>query len=582
MNVMSLARFRSPRGSLVLVGVAALALVACGGGTTKKASIGGGGSAPSFDDCLTDPATVEQIGMIGDADIAHGGRLYDAWFEATAATDDEPTKTNPLWAELPKATSTATGADTWRCKVCHGWDYAGAGGNYNVDNVEKYTGVAGLLEFAQEFGETEPEQIFCAIKSGVDETNGNHSFGAQMGDEDVLALTKFVAQQGVIDTAEYIAPNAGTIGDPVNGKTLYADLGCGSGGCHKADGSRNAGDETLGLIAKENPWEFLHKVRFGDPANPESMYAFEQVDGVTAAQIMDIIAYAQESLKDGGGSVILPDPPITGGGGAVSKFTGLVLGGRLYDNHFEVLNKMQTVVNPLFETQVTNTNDGASWRCKECHGWDYKGADGVYGKETNSHYTGFPGILENRFAAMKDTLSEQDALAAAFNYLKNGFTDGTLGIVVHSFGVGSNGQSLMAGSPGLDDTQVQALAEFVVNGLVDSSSFILNGRGQKEVLGDPVAGEALYNAPAGATGGGCGDAKACHGADGKAIDFNAANPAAGVEYLGTIARDNPWETFHKISFGHPGTELMPSSVANGMTTAQIVNMLDYAQSLPTQ
>ena len=48
--------------------------------------------------------------------------------------------------------------------------------------------------------------------------------------------------------------------------------------------------------------------------------------------------------------------------------------------------------NPLWSTQSSNTRNGAdTWRCKECHGWDYMGADGAYG--SGSHATGFSGVL---------------------------------------------------------------------------------------------------------------------------------------------------------------------------------------------
>ena len=32
----------------------------------------------------------------------------------------------------------------------------------------------------------------------------------------------------------------------------------------------------------------------------------------------------------------------------------------------------------------------STWRCKECHGWDYKGKDGAYAK--GSHYSGTTGV----------------------------------------------------------------------------------------------------------------------------------------------------------------------------------------------
>jgi thiosulfate dehydrogenase len=47
---------------------------------------------------------------------------------------------------------------------------------------------------------------------------------------------------------------------------------------------------------------------------------------------------------------------------------------------------------PLWSTQSTNERSGKdTWRCKECHGWDYQGADGAYG--SGSHFTGFTGVL---------------------------------------------------------------------------------------------------------------------------------------------------------------------------------------------
>ena len=48
---------------------------------------------------------------------------------------------------------------------------------------------------------------------------------------------------------------------------------------------------------------------------------------------------------------------------------------------------------PLWAKQTTNTRHRATdtWRCKECHGWDYKGKDGAYG--SGSHKTGFVGVM---------------------------------------------------------------------------------------------------------------------------------------------------------------------------------------------
>ena len=48
-------------------------------------------------------------------------------------------------------------------------------------------------------------------------------------------------------------------------------------------------------------------------------------------------------------------------------------GGRLYDKWWaEIEAPEPTEDNPLWALQTTNTRSGSTtWRCKECHGWDY-------------------------------------------------------------------------------------------------------------------------------------------------------------------------------------------------------------------
>src|SRR3990172_16524 len=49
-------------------------------------------------------------------------------------------------------------------------------------------------------------------------------------------------------------------------------------------------------------------------------------------------------------------------------------GGQLYDEWWGVLGTEAPVEDqPLWVTQTTNTRSGGeTWRCKECHGWDYR------------------------------------------------------------------------------------------------------------------------------------------------------------------------------------------------------------------
>ena len=74
----------------------------------------------------------------------------------------------------------------------------------------------------------------------------------------------------------------------------------------------------------------------------------------------------------------------------------MIRGGKLYDAWWtETKQAAPTDDNPLFASQTTDKAKGANtWKCSECHGWDYKGVDGVYGK--GSHMTGFPGVLKDK------------------------------------------------------------------------------------------------------------------------------------------------------------------------------------------
>jgi thiosulfate dehydrogenase len=191
---------------------------------------------------------------------------------------------------------------------------------------------------------------------------------------------------------------------------------------------------------------------------------------------------------------------------------------------------------PLWATQTTNERSGEdTWRCKECHGWDYLGVDGAYG--SGSHMTGFPGVLDS------GSMPAEELLAWL-----NGSTNPD-----HDF------------SAGVEDFALQALVEFMQNEMTDISDYV---NADKTVNGDPLLGRDLYE----------GTCAACHGTDGKTMNFgNEEEP----EFIGTLAADNPWEFFHKASFGQPGAP-MPAGQALGWSMQDIADVLAYAQTLPTQ
>ncbi|MDP2743988.1 MAG: c-type cytochrome [Dehalococcoidia bacterium] len=213
-------------------------------------------------------------------------------------------------------------------------------------------------------------------------------------------------------------------------------------------------------------------------------------------------------------------------------------GGQIYDKWWKVV---QGAAEPkdnqaLWALQTTNTRKGAdTWRCKECHGWDYKGKDGAYAK--GSHLTGFPGVYDASLNKTKAQLL--DAL--------KGKADSR-----HNF-------ASLLGEAGLND-----LATFLKEGVIDETKYI--DLSTKKPIGANVAhGKELYSSTC----------VACHGADGKQILFD------GKDSLGFLANDNPWETLHKIRFGQPGAP-MPAGVVTGWSIQDAVDVLGHAQTLPSK
>jgi thiosulfate dehydrogenase len=97
---------------------------------------------------------------------------------------------------------------------------------------------------------------------------------------------------GLVDVSPYIAEDKSAVGGDVsNGEKLYAVCA----GCHGEDGrALNFGDEDepdyVSTIALGNPWEFIHKVRAGQPGTSMSS-AIEL--GWSLQDVIDILAYSQ-------------------------------------------------------------------------------------------------------------------------------------------------------------------------------------------------------------------------------------------------------------------------------------------------
>jgi thiosulfate dehydrogenase len=454
----------------------------------------------------TEPPVITQATVVTAApalagNAVRGGQLYDKWWSVLEL--DEPDGDQPLWST--QSTNTRSGADTWRCKECHGWDYKGKDGMYGSGSHA--TGFPGVLGMAG----SDPNEVLATLRGS---TNPDHDFSTVMEEQALIDLALFMSQN-LMDPSEIVNADKSLVsGSAAEGATEFALCAT----CHGIQGTAiNFGDESeteyLGTVAADNPWEFLHKERFGQPgvivmpagvsmSRPQEDYA-------------DLLAHIQ---------TLPTTSPVTEGG-------------RLYDKWWEAIGAEKPEGDhPLWATQSTSTIAGAdTWRCKECHGWDYQGAAGRYG--SGSHFTGFKGVLG------ATEISAEDLTA----WLTGGMNPD------HDF------------SAQLGESQVAMLVSFIQDGVVDVSSYI---NADKTVNGDGELGATNFGTVC----------VRCHGADGKTINFgNETEP----EYLGTVGADNPWEAFHKARVGQPGTH-MPAGLNLGWTLQDIADLVAYLQTLPVK
>jgi thiosulfate dehydrogenase len=206
-------------------------------------------------------------------DVARGGQLYDNWMAVLEA--DQPGQTHPAYPPTAKK----KGPATWRCKECHGWDYKGASGAYASGS--HFTGITGLRGVAG----MAPEKIHAKIMDGT------HGFTKLTMPHSAMEKIALFLSVGQVDTDRYIdAKTKVARGNPRRGAQFYQTI-CAV--CHGFDGKEiNFKDEKkpefVGTVAVKNPWEALHKIRFGQPG--VGMVALIVLD---IEDIVDILAYTQ-------------------------------------------------------------------------------------------------------------------------------------------------------------------------------------------------------------------------------------------------------------------------------------------------
>ena len=207
-------------------------------------------------------------------------------------------------------------------------------------------------------------------------------------------------------------------------------------------------------------------------------------------------------------------------------------GGQIYDKWWAVIEaEPPTTTHPAYPKEGKQSGS-ATWRCKECHGWDFKGLDGAYGR--GSHFTGIVGV---RGVVDIDPGRIEEIVRDS----THGYTEAML-----------------------PRSALSKLALFLSQGQVDMDVYI--DRATKKARGNSRRGAQFFQTIC----------AVCHGFDGKNINFHDAdNP----EYVGTVGVNNPWEALHKIRNGQPGVGM----VALGVLGIQDqVDILAYLQTLPTE
>jgi len=174
---------------------------------------------------------------------------------------------------------------------------------------------------------------------------------------------------------------------------------------------------------------------------------------------------------------------------AMSQDASIARGARLYENWAQESRQREEVLpNPAFATKDVRVDAGDTWRCVECHGWDYKG----------NH--GFPGML----GRLGGKPAEIIALLKAAPHRYEGM---------------------------MHESDFVDLANFVTRGQVDMLPLIDSARR----LG---TGAAAFENIFATT---CAN---CHGLDG--------SRQRGIRQLGETARQQPSKVLHVVLNGHAG------------------------------
>jgi len=203
-------------------------------------------------------------------------------------------------------------------------------------------------------------------------------------------------------------------------------------------------------------------------------------------------------------------------------------GAKLYDKWFAVTKAQKPKdTHSAWPAANTKKKGNTTWRCKSCHGWDYKGVNGAYG--SGSYKTGIKGI--------------------------NGMAGADLAKIV---AVLKDDTHKLSGS--MADEDFQDIAMFVSKGQVDMSKYI-DSKAKAAKGGDVARGKDYFETI-------CAQ---CHGKNGD----------QPKDMKKTLAKQlsNPWEVMHKILNGQPA-EQMPA--LRTLDRQIVVDVMAHLATLPKE
>ena len=403
------------------------------------------------------------------ASIVRGGRLYDNWSDESK--ERQPNHPNPAFKAGP---ARVAAADTWRCVACHGWDYQGSHG---------IVGVRGRRN-------GDPAAIAALL------TDANHGYEELLHESDRIDLANFIVHgqtdmQKLVESARRAKTALGAT------EKVFATV-CAA--CHGQDGGRLREVPPLGDAARQRPHEVLHVALNGHPGGNMPALRTLGEDAVAA-----MLAFLQ-TLP----SINLP--------------ASIANGGRLYDNwQADAGIQHQALPHPAYPPKAYYADVAPmTWRCKECHGWDYKGNQGQYA--AGVHATGIKGIRAMAGADPQRIMT----------ILRNS---------THRYGAV------------LKHRDLQDLANFVSQGQIDMDGAI--DPRTRQARGDAARGAAHYRSIC----------AGCHGLEGRFI---------AKRHVGRHAKEDPWASLHTMLNGHPD-DTMPA--LREIDQKVIIDILAHIQTL---